>query len=262
MEIDWDQVKKKTLWHYEDLLKKMLNVFVYGFVQEHYNHTMKEAENYSKRIQQGYLQNQDDATFIDNIVNNFRTLGNLQIEAYLDLVRHVETREKCAAFLHNTNFSFDELIDTLNYLFRWVLPFKFYLRELIDVDNDAHKAHLEILKQHKLRSNLDILEHCRTRTGRTALSEATGISETFVLTLVHRADISRLAYVRGKTVKHLCGGGYETLDKLANADVARMEEDMAAYYRTIGKRFEDFKSAIPLSWMIGGAGVLPRVIKE
>ena len=262
MEIDWDYVKKRTLWSYENLIKKTLDVFTYGFVQEHYNHTMEEAESYSKKIRQGYLQNQNDATFVDNIATNFRTLANLQIETYLDLVRQVETREKCETFLHRTNFSFEKLIDTLNYLFRWVLPFKLYLRELIDVDNDTHKAHLEILKQHKLRSNLDILEHCRTRMGRTELSKATGITETFILALVHRADVSRLAYVRGKTVKHLCGGGYDTLDKIANADVEKMEADMDAYYKTIGKRFADFKSVIPLPWMIGGAKILPRVVAE
>lgn len=262
MEIDWDQVKKRTLWSYENLIKKTLDVFTYSFVQEHYNHTMEEAESYSKKIQQGYLQNQNDATLVDNIATNFRTLANLQIETYLDLVRQVETREKCETFLHRTNFSFDELIDTLNYLFRWVLPFKLYLRELIDVDNDTHKAYLEILKQHNLRSNLDILQRCRTRMGRTKLSKATGITETFILALVHRADVSRLAYVRGKTVKHLWGGGYDTLDKIANADVEKMEADMDAYYKTIGKRFADFKSVIPLPWMIGGAKILPRVVEE
>jgi hypothetical protein len=106
-----------------------------------------------------------------------------------------------------------------------------------------------------------MLEHCRTKTGRAALSKAAEIPESFILALVHRADISRLAYVRGKTVKHLCGGGYDTLDKLANADLVRMEKDMDAYYRTMGKRLEDFKSVIPLSWMIGGARVLPGVIE-
>jgi hypothetical protein len=41
--IDWDYVKKQTLWSYEDLIKKLLNVLGYNFVQEHYNHSMKQA---------------------------------------------------------------------------------------------------------------------------------------------------------------------------------------------------------------------------
>lgn len=78
---------------------------------------------------------------------------------------------------------------------------------------------------------------------------------------MHKADISRLAYVRGNTVKHLCGGGYDSLGKIAAASLAEMEEKMDAYYRTLGKSLADFRSVIPLSWMIGGAKILPRVVE-
>ena len=60
---------------------------------------------------------------------------------------------------------------------------------------------------------------------------------------------------------HLCGGGYDTLDKIAGAEPAEMEKRMAAYYHTLGKRFSDFQAVIPLDWMIGGARILPRVIE-
>jgi len=262
MTIDWAHVKKTTLWHYEELIKKMLNTLEYSFVLEHYNHSMEEAESFSEKVRNGYLQNGKEATFIDEITGTFKVLRNLRIKNYLDLVHQVETREKCELFVNNTDVNFEELIQTLNYLFRWVLPFKLYLRELIDVDNNAHLAHLETLKQHKLKSNLDMLEHCRTRTGRTELSRATGISETFILDLANRADISRLAYVRGKTVKHLCGGGYNTLDRIADSDLKEMDKDMTAYFQTIGKKSSDFKAVIPLDWMIGGAKILPGVIED
>ena len=150
----------------------------------------------------------------------------------------------------------------LKHVFRWVLPFKAPLREFFDIDNDTRRAYLALLKQHKLSSNIDILEHCRTRGGRAELSRITELPEAFILNLVHRADISRLAYVRGKTVKHLCGGGYDTLDKIANADLEKMEEEMDAYYRTMGKSLADFKSVIPLAWMVGGARILPRVVEQ
>jgi len=262
MEIDWAHVKKKTLWHYEGLIEKILNTLEYDFVQECYNHSMEEAESFAEGIRSGYLQNDKEATFISEITATFKVLRNMRIENYLDLVQQVGTREKCELFLNNTDVNFEDLIQTLNYLFRWVLPFKLYLRELIDEVNDTHKAHLKTLKQHGLKSNLDMLEHCRTRSGRAELSSATGIAEAFILDLVNRADISRLAYVRGKTVKHLCGGGYNTLSKIAYSELKKMENDMAAYYRVIGKRFTDFKSVIPLDWMIGGAKILPRVIEE
>jgi len=41
--IDWNSVKKQTLWSYEDLIGKLLSVLAYDFVQEHYNHTMEQA---------------------------------------------------------------------------------------------------------------------------------------------------------------------------------------------------------------------------
>ena len=34
MEIDWTQVKKKTLWHYEALIKKLLIVLDYDLFKK------------------------------------------------------------------------------------------------------------------------------------------------------------------------------------------------------------------------------------
>jgi hypothetical protein len=68
--------------------------------------------------------------------------------------------------------------------------------------------------------------------------------------------------VRGKTVNHLCGGGYNTLEKIANADLEIMDKDMDAYYQTLGKNLVDFQSVILLPWIIGGAQILPRVMEE
>ena len=46
MDIHWDMVKKKTLWQYEELIEKLLEVLEYNFVQEYYNHDMQAAEIY------------------------------------------------------------------------------------------------------------------------------------------------------------------------------------------------------------------------
>jgi len=262
MKINWNRVKKQTLWSYEDLIKKLLSALAYDFVQEHYNHTMKQAQAYAKKIRRGYLHNQGDMTaYIDNIVTNFETLETLRIGPYSKLVHQVATREQCVAFLQQTDFDFDRLIQTLNYLLRWVLPFKTPLREFIDADGDIDVKYLEALKILEIRSNLDLLEIGRTKAGRVQLADANGIPLAFVTGLVHEADISRLAYVRGKTVKYLCGGGYDSLQKIAIANLAEMEAKMDAYYRTLGKSLADFKSVIPLAWMIGGARTLPQVMQ-
>ena len=262
MRIDWDHVKKITLWQYEQLIEKMLNVLDYGFVQELYNHTMDEAAAYSERIRHGYQQNGRESALISEITEHFKILGSMDILSYRDLVLQIDTRAKCETFLHKTGIQFEALIQILNYLFRIVLPFKCTVKELVEADDDVNTEYLRILKTQKIRSNLDVLENYHTKASRADLAGETGMAEAFIVDLVHRADISRLAYVRGKTVKHLCGGGYNTLEKIANADLRRMETDMTAYYTTIGKSFSDFKAVIPLDWMIGGAKNLPSMVEE
>ena len=261
VKIDWTSVKKQTLWGYEDLIGKLQDVLAYGFVQEHYNHTMAQALDYAASIRRGYLQDRGEMTaHVDSIASHLRELDARRIGTYSDLVRSVTTRTECVAFLQQTDFAFDHLIQTLNYLLRWVLPFKTPIREFIDVDKHADLELLESLKKQGIKASLDLLEVGRTEAGRAQLASTARIPAAGLLALVHRVDISRLAYVRGKTVTHLCGGGYDTLEKIANADPAEMEEKMGAYYRTLGKTVADFKAVIPLAWMIGGAKTLPRVI--
>lgn len=261
MEIDWEQVKKKTLWHYEKLIAKILDVLEYSFVQEYYAHDMREAGIYAEKIRQGYRQNDREAEFVAEITKHFKKLSLLGIRNYQDLVERVNTKANCEKFLQETEFSFEALIQVLNFLFRWVLPFKTPIKELVDTIPQTNTTHLEIFKKQKIRSNLDVLETFRSKMGRKIFATETGIDELYILELTHRADISRLAYVRGKTIMHLSGGGYNTLNKLANAEMDKMEADMTAYYESIGKSFADFKAVIPLDWMIGGAKVLPKIVE-
>jgi len=262
MGIDWSYVKQKTLWQYNDLIKKILDVFGYSFVQEFYNHTMDEAAEYTIRILQGYMQNRKEGDFLEEISSNFLQLAHLQILDYIDLVQRIETEKKCEIFVREKEFDFQDLINILNYIFRWVLPFKCPLKELVDTIDYADQSALQTLRNNDIKSSLDVLENLRIRENRQVLANQTGLSSAFLLNLTNRADISRLAYVRGKTIRHLCGGGYCSMSKLASADIKQMEADMSEYYQSIGKTFSDFKAVIPLDWMIGGARILPKVVQE
>lgn len=262
MTINWASVKKQTLWSYEDLLGKLQAVLAYEFVAQHYNHSFRQAQAYARKVCRGYLQDTGNMTvYLDGMIANLQELDRLRVGTYASLVQHVANRDKCQAFLAATGFGFDPLIQTLNYLFRWVLPFRAPVRELIDLDDAAQAGFLPVLKQHHLSSNLDILEAGRTRAGRARLARATGLPVAWVTRLVHRADISRLAYVRGQSVKHLCGGGYDTLAKIAAADPAKMEARLERYFEAKGQSLANYRSVLPLRWLIGGAKVLPRVVE-
>ncbi len=262
MEIDWGQVKAITLWQYEQLIEKLLDTLSYPFILELYNHNMQETSNYALKIRQGYFQDRKEASTISEMVAHFSLLGELGVRNYFDLVQQVETKTKCEQFILETGFNFKDLIQVLNYIFRMVLPFKIPVKELGYSTSQAERSAVEVLRQYKIRSNLDVLENFRVREIRLKWAMETGVADAFLRALLHRADISRLAYVRGKTVLHLCGGGYDTLDKIAGADLKIMEADMAAYYQTIGKQLSDFRAVIPLKWMVGGAKILPRVVES
>jgi len=83
LKIDWTIAKKKTLWHYEDLIEKMLDVFKYNFVQKYYNHSMVNAASHSKRLQHGYLLNGKEASYISQITIYFEMLNIFGVEIYL-----------------------------------------------------------------------------------------------------------------------------------------------------------------------------------
>ena len=68
---------------------------------------------------------------------------------------------------------------------------------------------------------------------RHALAEYTGLPKDFVTSIAHRAEIVRLPYVRRKTILPVCGAGYDTLAKIATADLAQMKTDVEAYFQRI-----------------------------
>lgn len=261
MIITWDFVKQKTLWSYEDLIKKLLQTLRYDFVQAHYNHTMDEAIDYVNEVHAGYFQHRGDRVWLDGLITNFVWLKRAGVQTYLDLVQQVNTREQCENFLKESGMGFPELIETLNYLLRWVLPFPTPIREFFNPDDAIEMRYFQALKQQRITSSLDLLAQGRTTAQRTQLADATSIPLEFLLSLVHQADLSRLAYVRGKTVRYLCGAGYNTLDKLANADAEEMRTAMHAYFGAQGKQFADYQSVIQLAALVGGAQRLPKVVE-
>jgi hypothetical protein len=262
MIIHWDFVKKRTLWTYEELIQKLCQTLNYPFVQQHYNHSMDDAIDHVNEVQAGYLQHRGDRAWLDGLITNFHWLRRAGIENYRDLLERVADRDKCEAFLRRSGLGFPELIETLNYLLRWVLPFPTPLRELLNPADTSEKAYWEALKEQGITTNLDLLELGRTPAQRARVAEATRIPQEFLLRLLHQADLARLAYVRGKIVRHLCASGYDTLAKVASADLEEMEAAMQLYLESQGKRFADYKAVLQLAGLVGGARSLPKVVEN
>jgi len=254
--MDWNLVKKMTLWDYEKLIKKISEVFSYSFIQEHYDHNMSDAIDYVMKLL-GY--DPKYAKHISRMTNTFKSLDCLGVENYTDLINEVDNKGKCENFLRKTQLPFEDLISTLNYVFRWILPHSLYLRELVDIENESNKNHIEKLRMHGIRFNLDILEYGRTRDGREKLSKETGIQKPFIVDLVNLADMSRLPYSNRKTVKHLFSCGYGSIAKLAQTDSEKMIEDMKSYFDRIGVKLSGF---IDLKGIAQWAKTIPIVVED
>lgn len=260
MEANWEYVKKTTLWQYEELLAKLADVLAYPFVQEYYNHSMPQAVEFARRLFP--TSNWEAGDYPAELVQTFQRLEAAGIDNWSALLFQVTSREQCSAFVRQHDLGFEPLVDVLHYLLRWGLPFRAATRELLEHGDPQEMAWYAALKQYKLTTNLDLLELGRTPTGRETLANTTGLPENFVTTLVHRADISRLPFVRRKTILPVCGAGYDTLARIASADTSQMEADLDAYFqRTQGKPWADFKSVIVLRGLVAWARALPEVVR-
>ena len=265
MKPNWEYVKKVTLWHYEELLKKLEAVLTYPTICQAYNHSMPHAIEYAQHL---FLdRNIAAGEFPADMMAAFGRLQSAGVKDWADLLNKVSTREDCEAFLSQKSLGFEEVINVQNYLLRWAFPFYTTTRELLEHDNPQEMEFYATLKQNKLMCSFDLLEQGRSARERRRLAEQTGLPYEFITTLVHRADIARLPYVRRKTILPLCGAGYDTLAKLAAVDlnseqsITQMEAELEAYFqRTQGKPWDDFKSVILLRGVVNGARALPKLL--
>ena len=261
MQPDWDYVKKTTLWHYEELIKKLNVVMAYPVIWKAYNHNMTQATAFALRLFPD--KNIEAGEFPAAVVCSFERLKAAGIKDWGNLLSRIGTRVECAAFVTEHKLNFEEFIDVLSYLLRWAFPFQTASRELFEHENPQEMYCYQVIKRHKLMNSFDILEQGCTVKGRRALAERTSLSQDFVSSLAHRADIARLPYVRRKTLLPVCGAGYDTLAKIAAADLAQMESDMETYFlHKEGKSWENYRSVIVLKGLVTGAQALPVIMEE
>jgi hypothetical protein len=250
MAVDWREVERS--------IEESLEVLSYAWVREHYNHNMSEAAEYATRLLGGDPK-QRYGDRLARLKSALQQLDYLGIEGYVQFVQLVDTRDKLGDFFGRVRLPLDEIANLLHYLLHWVLPSKIYLRQLIDREDKEALAHVTALGENEIRLTLDILEHARTGQQRVELSARTGVPERFLYELANRADMTRMPYVSGNTVRHYFEAGCTSLKRLATEDPNVLEEQVAAYFDSIGR---NWKRAVDLEAAIQIAKVLPKVIEH
>ena len=72
-----------------------------------------------------------------------------------------------------------------------------------------------------------LLEKGRTRAGRKSLAEATGLSESRILTFVNMADLFRIKGVAGEFAELLVCAGVDTVKELATRNATNLADRLA-----------------------------------
>ena len=258
MGVNWSIVKEVTLWEYEELIGKIRQVLSYSFVQKNYNKKLKGV----RRLSESMLNFEKGGKLSEYSTRVSKTLRQLEIFGIKDINELIDTVEEpgeCENFVAYSNIPFRDLVVLLNCLFRWILPFSRPIRDFIDSDESLHLNYLASMRKRGIRYNLDLIDQCRTSSGRDSMSVLADVPRDFILTLLHRTDISRIPYVRGKTVAIFNSAGYKTLDSIANTTVEKMIPKLEKALESEGKKFS--RSFIDPEGAIAQAAVLPKLVE-
>ncbi|MHA2423361.1 MAG: DUF4332 domain-containing protein [Candidatus Thorarchaeota archaeon] len=259
MGVDWSRVKELTLWNYDELLSKIQNALDYKFVQKHYDRKLSKVGKYTASL----LNYREDKKYEEYSKRNLSTLRQIEIfgvRTISELVTTIRDRDECVNFLQYSSILFEDLIVLLNCILRWILPFARPIRDFVNAGDKSQLEHLSRIRKRKVRFNLDMIQECKTEEGRESMAVLTDTPKEFIIKLLHRADISRIPWIRGKTVLALSSAGYNTLEKIANTSPERMIEKLEKALAESGKKFSR-------SWMepegaITQAKVLPKVVES
>jgi hypothetical protein len=260
MTLDPVQLKKDLfpIPSYADLIKRLKTSMSYSFVRKAYAHSPAQAEDYAQRLL-GDDPRQRYGGWLESLQKTFQALGAAGVQDYPDLVEQTANEAGLEALAREVSIPTRDLLSVLKYLVYWALPARKELNRLILTTDKQKIAQNAVLRSHGIRSNLDLLEKGSSPAGREAMAAGAGLPLEFVNEMVHRADLSRMPYMHGKTISHFIGAGYPTLESLAQADLQKLIGDVLRYGKSIGKNL--IFGVEPES---GGiiACVLPRVVMD
>ena len=106
-----------------------------------------------------------------------------------------------------------------------------------------------------------LLERGCTRSGRKELAEATGLSESRILTFVNMADLFRINGVAGEYAELLVCSGVDTVKELATRNAENLAEKLADVNKE-KKLTRQVPSAATVEGWVKQAGELPQKIEH
>jgi len=132
----------------------------------------------------------------------------------------------------------------------------FSLKDFRDVDPKA----LEALAATGIRNVRQMLEAGRTRRGRAALAEETGLPVDVILELVQLSDLARIPGIKGIRAGLYHDAGVETVAKMAAWDPEDLREMLVEF---VERTAFDGIAALPteVSFSVARAKSLPKVIE-
>ena len=176
-----------------------------------------------------------------------------------DLLNTIRDPDECINFIQYSSVQFEDLIVLLNCILRWILPFARPIRDFVDAQDKTQLEDLAKLRTRGIRFNLDMIEECRTAMGRESMAVLAEVPRNYILDLTHRTDISRLPWLRGKSVLALTSAGYNTLEKIANTSEEKMVSKLEKALAIQGKKYS--RSWLEPDGAIAQAKVLPKVME-
>lgn len=232
--VDWEELDRRVRPVFMDHVALIRHSLSYPCVREAYAHTIPEAIAYAEAMLSCDPKHRYDQ-WLPEVVAAYRALGAAGVTGYADLVDRISTREGVEALLAQTRIPLPQFAGLVHLLRYWVIPPDHLLRELVAPDDAAGKAHVAVLKSAGIAGSLDLLQRGHAAEGRRRIAMETGIPESFIIGLVHRADLRRLPYHSRKTISHLMGAGAGSLAALAAMDPDAFVGAVLDYGRSIGK---------------------------
>lgn len=255
--IPWDKVQKALypIKDFEELTRRLQTSFSYPFVHEIFNFTLPDLVLFTEDLLGGDSRHRY-TNYIAYLTNTFHELQHAGVTEVVLLVSKVESRRVLEEFTSVSSIAAPDTVAVLKYLVYWFIPMEKNFASLLPREE---KVTADALRTAGIRSNLDLLERGRTPAGRRELAKTSGLTESTVLAMVHRADLSRMPWASRATISNLVGAGYGSVAKLANAQAEQLYADFFHYGQLIGKNLK-LGNEIENSHRI--ARLIPIVLKE